>query len=214
MATRRRSGRTQVDKAAVRAYTGAGASTINLWRRQRPTSRFPEVAGTDADGREWWWRDDIKTFWAAHLAARAALFTRADHRGDPDELLTAPQAAKVLGYKDHRSLPDALIDNPDHVEELPSGRLRRSWYRRAVWAYADGRPLRHSTGRPVGATSGPRKPHPYADDPRLDLARQLLADAHAGGADTTGLGAELARRLGISHRAGQRLIAAARALPG
>jgi len=209
MGERIRNGRTQIDKAGVRAYVGAGASTVNLWHRACGTSGFPKPAETDDDGRAWWWLDDIKTFWTAHLTARAALFTRADHRGEPDDLLSAPQAAKILGYKDHRSLPDALIDNPDQTEELPSGRLRRWWYRRTVWAYADSRPLRRSTGRPLGATSSPRKTHPYADDPRLDIARQLLTDAHENGTGTSGLGVQLARRLGIHERAAQRLIQAA-----
>ena len=48
-----------------------------------------------------------------------------------------------------------LLDNPDQSEELPSGRLRRRWYRQTIWDYADGRPLRHSTGRPVGLSASP-----------------------------------------------------------
>jgi hypothetical protein len=115
----------------------------------------------------------------------------------------------VLGYKTHRSLPDELLNNPDQADELPSGRLRRRWYRQTVWDYADGRPLRHSTGRPCGTGTGPRTPHPYAEDPRLDAAHALLAAARAAGTGTAGLGAQLARQLDISKRTGQRLISAA-----
>jgi hypothetical protein len=78
-----------------------------------------------------------------------------------------------------------------------------------VWDYADGRPLRHSTGRPVGSGTGPRVPHPYADDPRLDAAQTLITQARAAGTGTAGLGTKLARQLGIGERTGQRLIGAA-----
>src|SRR5204862_565025 len=137
----------------------------------------------------------IDTFYADHLAERAATFTRVDRAGNGRDLLTAPQAAEVLGYKNHRSLPDELLHNPEQAEELPSGRLRRYWYRRTVWAYADGRPLRHSTGRPVGTGTGARQPHPYADDPRLDAARALIEQAEHAGTAGAGLGAQLARQL-------------------
>ncbi|MGH3647302.1 MAG: hypothetical protein ACRDTM_09015 [Micromonosporaceae bacterium] len=54
----------------------------------------------------------------------AASYTTVDRNGDPEELLTAPHAARVLGHRDHRSLPAALLDNPDHTTQLPSSRLR------------------------------------------------------------------------------------------
>ena len=132
-----------------------------------------------------------------------------DRTGNPRDLLTAPQAARVLGYKNHRSLPDELLQSPDRADELPSGRLRRRWYRQTVWDYANGRPLRHSTGRPVGTGTGPRVEHPYAADPRLHDAHALIDQARAAGTRTAGLGAQLARQLGIGERTGQRLISAA-----
>lgn len=132
-----------------------------------------------------------------------------DYSGEPDDLLNAPQAAAVLGYASHRNLPKVLLDQPDRTERLPSGRLRRYWYRRSLWDYADGRPLRHSTGRPPGTLADQRQPHPYADDPRLEAAITLLHEAHATGRGTTGLGAQLAQRLDINLRTAQRLIAAA-----
>ena len=153
--------------------------------------------------------DDIDAFHVHHLAERAARFITVDRSGHPRDLLIAPQAAEVLSYCNDRSLPDELLHNPDQAEELPSGRLRRYWYRGTVWNYADGRPLRHSTGRPTGTGTGPRQPHPYADDPRLDAALTLVDKAQAAGHDAAGLGTQLARQLSIGERTGQRLIAAA-----
>ncbi len=214
MASRTRRRRRQLDRAGIAAHTGASTATVDHWYRHRARTGFPDKADTDTDGRDWWWHKDIETFHAAHLAARAATFTRVDRRGDPDDLLTAPQAAKVLGHADHRSLPEALLDHPDRVEELPSGRLRRRWYRRTVWAYADSRPLHNSTGRPAGTGTGHRQPPPSADDPRLDAALDLLTNARTAGRDGAGLGTELARRLGITERTGQRLISVARQTAG
>ncbi len=209
MGSRTRHRRRQLDRAGIAERTSVSTATVDYWHLHRATTGFPVQADTDPDGRDWWWQADIDTFHAEHLAARAAKFTRVDRTGDPRDLLTAPQAAKVLGYKNHRSLPDELLHNPDQADELPSGRLRRFWYRQTVWAYADGRPLRHSTGRPVGTGTGARQPHPYADDPRLDTALALIAQAQTARASMAGLGAELARQLGVSERTGQRLIAAA-----
>jgi hypothetical protein len=209
MGARMRQRRRQLDRAGIAERNGVSPATVDYWHLQRARTGFPAKADTDTDGRDWWWQTDIDAFYAHHVAELAAKLTRVDRTGHPRDLLTAPQAATVLGYKNHRSLPDELVHNPDQFEELPSGRLRRYWYRRTVWNYADGRPLRHSTGRPAGTGTGPLQPHPYADDPRLDAALALLDRAENAGVGITGLGAQLARQLGTAKRTGQRLIAAA-----
>ena len=210
MGSRVRQRQRQLDRAGIAARTSVSAATVDHWYHHRARTHFPDKADTDQAGRDWWWQHDIDAFHTAHLQRRAATFTQVDRSGDPNDLLTAPQAAQVLGHRNHRSLPDELLDNPDDCEELPSGRLRRRWYRQTVWDYADGRPLRHSTGRPPGTGTGPRQPHWYADDPRLNAALALLTDAETTGTNHTGLGAELARQLHIGQRTAQRLINAAR----
>lgn len=209
MARRTRQRRIQVDRAGIQDLTGASFSTIAGWYRHRTRTGFPSWVATDGDGRQWFRLDEVAAFWSRYQADRAAAFTTVDRGGDPDDLLTAPQAARVLGYKDHRSLTPALVDRPDRAEQLPSGRQRRYYYRRTVWAHADSRPLRHSTGRPPGTLSPHRRPHRYADDPRLEAAFALVEQAHRAGRSTRGLGAELARQLGTSHSTGKRLIATA-----
>lgn len=209
MARRIRQGRVQLDRPGIAARTEASTKTVDYWHLHSAQTGFPAKADTDRTGRDWWWQHDIDAFRTAHLADRAAQFTRIDRTGDPADLLTAPQAARVLGHATHRSLPDELLEHPDHAEELPSGRLRRRWYRNTVWDYADDRALRHSTGRPAGTGPGPQTPHPYADDPRLAAACALIDQARAAGQPTSGLGAQLARQLGTAERTGQRLIAAA-----
>jgi len=139
MAERVHRGRLQLDKTGIRARTGAAASTVNHWHHHGATTGFPPPADTDQQGRLWWWAEDIDTFTTTHRAGLASKRTTVDRCGDPHDLLTPPRAARVLGYKNHRSIPARLRAEPDHVEPLPSGRLRRYWYRRTLWAYADQR---------------------------------------------------------------------------
>jgi hypothetical protein len=198
--------RRAVDRRGVVARLRVAYTTVNHWHRFRTRFGFP--AGFTHDGGEWFWLDDIDAFHAAHLAAKRAELTTVDRTGHPDDLVGSGAAARILGYASYRNLPDTLYDEPDDTEELPDGRIRRYWYRRTVWAVADARTGRQSTGRTPG-TTGPRKPHPYADDPRLQAAVDLLAEADRSGWDRRGLGVELARRLGIAERTAQRLLTAA-----
>ncbi len=207
MARRIIDGRTALNRAGVAAHTGAAYSTVNHWHRHRARFGFPQ--GFHHDGREWFWLDDIEAFHTAHQAAKRAELTQVDRSGQPDDLVGSGTAAKILGYGSYRNLPHTLLNHPDRVEILADGRKRRLWHRRTVWAIADARTGRQSTGRTPGTTTGPRKPHPYADDPRLTAATELLAAADATGRDRRGLGIELAQQLGIPQRTAQRLLAAA-----
>jgi hypothetical protein len=212
MARRSRQRRTQLDRPGIAEHLGVSTATVDFWHQHRATTGFPVPADTDPTGRRWWWNTDIDSFHTAYQAARAAAFTQVHRDGDPEDLLTAPQVARVLGYADHRSLTPTLREHPDHAEPLPAGGLRRFWYRRTVWAYADSRAERHSTGRPASTTNPHPRGHPYADDPRLDAARQLLHRAEESGQTVEGLGTQLARQLGVHERTAQRLINAARRL--
>lgn len=197
-----------LDRDGVAAYTGAARSTVDHWYHHRARFGFPN--GFLREGIRWFRLKDITAFHSAHQAAKLAVLTTVDRSGDPDELVGSGEAAKIFGYGSYRNLPDELRDRPDDVEILASGRLRRRWYRRTVWDIADARTGRRSTGRTPG-TTGARKPHPYANDPRLQAAADLLTKARKTGRDRRGLGVELAGRLGIAPRTAQRLLTAAEA---
>lgn len=201
--------RVALDRAGVAAHTGASRSTVNHWHRHRDRFGFPDAF--THDGGEWFRLDQIDAFHAAHQRLKLAVLTTVDRSGDPNELVGSGEAAKILRYGSYRNLPDELTDHPDAVELLSDGRRRRYWYRRTVWAHADARTGRQSTGRTPGTLTGPHKPHPYADDPRLQAAADLLAEAGKDGRDRRGLGVELARRLDIAQRTAQRLLTAAEA---
>jgi hypothetical protein len=198
--------RTALDRAGVADHLGVAYSTVNHWHRHHTETGFPH--GFTHQGKEVFWLDQIDRFHVAHLAAKQAELTKVDRRGDPEELVGSGTAAKILGYLSYRNLPDALLERPDRVEELPDGRLRRRWHRRTVWAVADARTGRQSTGRTPG-TTGARKPHWYADDARLDLARRLLNEADDEGTPRRGLAAVLARQLAVPLRTAQRILATA-----
>ena len=206
MAHRDIDGRAALDRAGVAARIGVAYSTVNHWYAHRDHFGFPD--GVTSQGVQWFFVDEIDVFHVAHQARKKAELTKVDRSGDPNELVTSGGAAKILGYASYRNLPDELLERADDMALTPTGRIRRRWYRRTVWALADTRTGRQSTGRTPG-TTGPRLPHPYAHDPRLDLAAALLAHAHNTGRDRRGLGVELAHRLGVSERVAQRLLAAA-----
>jgi len=148
MAIRVIDGRSAIDRDGVSAMTRASLATVAYWHLHRATTGFPDLAMVDQSGRQWWWQDEVQTFQTRYRAARASGLTSVDRSGDPDELLTAPQAARVLGYRSHRNLTRQLLDRADQIRVLPSGRLRRRWRRATVWAYADERPDHTSSGRP------------------------------------------------------------------
>ncbi|GAA4469676.1 hypothetical protein GCM10023170_085360 [Phytohabitans houttuyneae] len=207
MARRTIDGRTALDRSGVAAHLRVAYTTVNNWHRHRTRFGFPD--GFTYDGAEWFWLNDIDRFHTAHLKAKRAELTKVDRRGRPDDLVGSGTAAKILGYRSYRNLPDTLYNQPDRIQQLADGRVRRLWFRRTVWAVADARTGRQSTGRTPG-TTGARKPHPYADDPRLQAALALLTEVGTSGQNRRGLGVELARRLGVGERTAQRLLTQAR----
>jgi hypothetical protein len=210
--TRTINDRRALDRAGVAEHTGAAYTTVVHWHRHRTRFGFPE--GFVHEGTRWFWADDIDTFHAAHREAKLADLTEVDRRGDPRDLVTSGAVARILGYRSYCNLPESLYDHPDHVELMSDGRQRRYWYRQTVWDHADARTGNQSPGRTPGSTTGPRKPHPYADDPRLAVALDLLREADAHGRDRRGLGKQLAEHLGIPERTAQRILAVAAAEEG
>jgi hypothetical protein len=193
-----------LDRAGAAEHLGVAYTTVNHWCTHRNRFGFP--TGFTLDGKDWFWREDIEAFHRAHQAAKLAELTTVDRRGDPDELVGTGEAARILGYSSYNNLPDALHDCPDDIELLPSGRVRRRWYRRTIWVLADARTGRQSTGRTPG-TTGAYKAHPYADDPRLTAALELLAAFPD--MPRSELVRLLAARFAISVRTAQRLLATA-----
>lgn len=210
MGTRTIRGRTALDRAGVAAFTGRSDKTVEYWYQHRVETGFPEPLEIDHDGRHWYPQTEISKFWKRHQAALHDRLPNIDRSGDPEELVTAPQAARILGLADRNSLHKDLLDNPDDTEQLPSGRLRKRWRRATLWEHAEERQAERGGGRPAGTHTTPTVPFHYANDERLNAAIKLVEAATAAGRTTAGLGTKLAQDLRIAERTAQRLIAAAR----
>lgn len=138
---RRIDGRMHATAAALARETGQPLANINHWYLHRATNGHPAAVILDrrryVDLQQW------RAWYAHHLAGRRAGLTPVDRRGDPDELITAAEASRILGHTHPGTLTSYVAHGrfieADTIEELPSGRLRRRWQRRRVWEFADAR---------------------------------------------------------------------------
>jgi hypothetical protein len=187
---------------------GVPKSTVDGWYRDRARTGHPEKAGRI--GRTDYWFDDEWTAWhQAHLAGKTASLTRVDRGGDPDDLVDAAEAARMMGYSGrdviHGNRRLGYFPDPDAYGTTAKGRPAPLWKRSTVWAAADSRPGMGGGHRP-GTPGAPAKPYPYAGDERLD---QVLAGLRTGGRPSA---AALAAEWGVSRSTAERIIRAARAV--
>ncbi|MFI6056095.1 hypothetical protein ACIBCO_39270 [Streptomyces violascens] len=143
------------------------ANQITNYLRDRP-GYFPEPDVVDELGttdRPWTrkqWRRSTVTSWAAtrrgkgnrHDLARQETLSEVSPNGDPDELLAAPGAAALLGYKNVTSFSSALSQGilPRLKEKdgtLPGARGQRpAWTRRRILEQAQERASRRGRSSP------------------------------------------------------------------
>jgi hypothetical protein len=190
------------------AARGVPPTTVNGWYRNRARTGHPEKAGRV--GRTDYWYEDEWTAWhQAYQRGKIESLTRVDRTGDPDDLVDAGEAARMLGYANryviHGNRRLGYFPEPDAHAPARRGRPSPLWKRSTVWAAADARPGMGGGHKP-GTPGAPAKPHPYAGDARLE---QALAELRAGSQPSAaGLAAEWA----VSRRTAERIIRAARAL--
>jgi predicted DNA-binding transcriptional regulator AlpA len=187
---------------------GVSRQSLYLWYRDRGVNGFPEVAGRI--GRTDYWYEDEWTAWLeSHLRERVGTLTQVSRGGDPDEMVDADEAARIMGYASgyviHARRRDGAFPEPDDVRTGGRGRPTPVWRRSTVWVAADNRKPVGGRGRP-GASGKPAKPHPYAGDPRLGAVLAILQS----GAEPSSL--RLAGEWGVSQRTAERVIRAAREL--
>jgi hypothetical protein len=190
------------------AARGVPPSTAAIWYRDRSVTGHPEKAGRI--GRTDYWYEDEWTAWhRAYQRGKIDSLTQVDRHGDPDDLVDAAEAARMLRYASrdviHANRRLGYFPEPDAYGA--AGRRRNSplWKRSTVWAMADSRPGMGGGHKP-GTPGAPAKPHPYAGDARLD---RVLADLRAGIQPSA---AELAGEWSVSRRTAERIIHAARSL--
>jgi hypothetical protein len=192
------------------AARGVPPSTADGWYRHRARTGHPEKAGRI--GRTDYWYEDEWTGWhQSHLQARTETLTWVDRSGDPDDLVDATDAARMMCYANrhviHGNRRLGYFPQPDAYGPAPRGRPAPLWKRSTVWAAADSRPGQGGGGGHKPGTAGaPAKPHPYAGDQRL---ARVLAELRSG---TQPSPAQLAVEWNVSRRTAERIIRTARAL--
>jgi hypothetical protein len=188
------------------AARGVPRTTVNGWYRDRARTGHPEKAGRI--GRTDYWYEDEWTAWhEGHVRAKVQSLTQVDRGGDPDDLVDATEAARMLRYANrhviHANRRLGYFPGPDAYGTTSRGRPSPLWKRSTVWAAADSR-VGVGGGHKSGTPGAPGKPHPYAGDDRLARA---VADIQSGAQPSA---AGLAAEWGTSRRTAERIIKTAR----
>jgi hypothetical protein len=188
------------------AARGVARATADYWYRNRDDTGYPEKAGRI--GRtDYWYEDEWNTWLEAHQEARRAELTEADFSGDPDELVDAVGAAKIMGWSSrdvvHHNRRHGYFPEPDAHGPASSRRIVPLWKRSTVWAAARAR-KGGAGGHKPGTPGAPAKPHPYAGDQRLDVVLAMLRRGAEPSSDV------LASEWDVSRRTAERIIRAAR----
>lgn len=151
-----------VDSKVLAAELGISVGRINSLYAEAAKNKFP--AHVDQRGRARLWDLDEVRKW--HDGRQPSRLEELSLAGDPDELLNAAQAAKVLGYKNKGQIITYLKEHPgyfpepDDVEELGTY-TRKRWRRRTIAEWLATRP---GKGKRTGATrQAPALPDVPAD---------------------------------------------------
>ncbi|GGL15498.1 hypothetical protein GCM10010094_90480 [Streptomyces flaveus] len=149
-----------VTRADLQERHGLARSTLERLWALREENEHPAPVKT-LDRVMYWDHDQWEAWYADYKKRTQRREIHVDRSGNPDDLLTLAEAARVLGVT-----PVSIAHHPKRMprgwpqpveeEQLPSGRLRR-WYRRAdIWTYADTRTIagphraKHPSRKPQG----------------------------------------------------------------
>ena len=185
------------------ARRGVPPTTASNWYRNRAKTCHPEKAGRIGQA-DFWYEDEWDAWHRAHRRGKIDALTQVDRDGDPDDLVDAGEAARMLRYANryviHANRRLGYFPEPDAYGPAPRGPQSPLWKRSTVWAAADRRPGMGG-GRKPGTTV---KPYPYAGDERL---ASVLAELQAGAEPSA---ADRAEEWRVSRRTAERIIRSAR----
>jgi hypothetical protein len=184
---------------------GVPLATAGGWYQNREKTGHPEKAGRI--GRtDYWYADEWDAWHQAYRQDKIDALTQVDRLGDPDALVDAGEAARILGYANryviHANRRLGYFPEPDAYRPARRGPQSPLWKRSTIWAAADRRPGMGG-GRKPGSSG---KLYPYAGDERLT---RVLGELRAGREPSA---ADLSSEWGVSRRTAERIIRAARAV--
>lgn len=152
--TRTVDGRTLINRAAQVELTGMSAQRLSDLHTARAVNGHP--APVDRVGQiPYWDKAEWLTWFADYRTHKRQRLTVVDQSGDPDELVNAALAARILGYASPQVISRYITQRPgyfpepDRTQTTASGRIQRWWRRKTIWAFADSRDMRGG-GRPPG----------------------------------------------------------------
>ena len=177
------------------AARGVPSGTVSGWYRDRARTGHPEKAGRI--GRTDYWYEDEWTAWhQAHQRGKTESLTQVDRGGDPDDLVDAAEAARMLRYANrnviHANRRLGYFPEPDGYGTGGRGPRAPLWKRSTVWAVADA-PLRGQVRR--GRAGAGTQIGQHAGEPLVSRVRVRLGGG-AGGARPM---AAAHARAGVGH---------------
>jgi len=199
------------DELAERSGVPAG-TLATLWQERKSNGHPPALRKA---GRLLRWHGPTWLAWYEEQV-RSDQPRPPDRSGDPDDLITLAEAARVMGMNPtsitmYPQRPPKGWPPPRYCEDHAGGTPRRRYLRRDIWEYDRIRRRGYNGGRPEGALADGRA-HKFEGDPRLDIARAALRDHPAA----TGL--TLASRLAHAHGGAPgtwtQILTVARHIPG
>jgi predicted DNA-binding transcriptional regulator AlpA len=130
-------GRALLSRAELARRLNMREQTLADLYAARETSGHPQAV--HREGRRLYWDEAEAVAWAQEReAAKKATLTPVDRSGEPDELVDAEEAARILGYASPRTITSYLARNVGYFPD-PDDVEGRRWHRRTLWAFADRR---------------------------------------------------------------------------
>ncbi|MET7718481.1 hypothetical protein [Streptomyces sp. NPDC005407] len=132
-------------RTQLAARHGLAKGTIDRLWGLREENGHPEPAKT-VDRTMYWDPTEWDDWYAGYKKRSQRTELQVDRSGDPDDLITLADAARVLGVEptsitNYPKRPPRGWPHPVEEEQLPSGRLRRRYRRADIWKYADTRSM-------------------------------------------------------------------------